>query len=410
MSSVVERFLRYVRIDTQADEHSGTCPSTKKQLDLARLLESELKELKLEAISLDQNGYVMATLPANKPGKIPAIGFIAHMDTSPDSPGADVQPRIWENFDGKPLILNKAENLSLNTEDFPDLKKYLNQTLITSDGTTLLGGDDKAGIAEIMAAIEFLQQHPEIKHGPIKFGFTPDEEIGRGVDKFDVQKFGAEFAYTLDGGEIGELECDTFNAATAKVKIHGKQVHPGYAKNIMKNAMLIGMELQSMLPENERPEFTALKEGFFHLNEMQGTVETTSMTYLIRDHDRSKFAHKKNLMVEAGNYLNEKYGVGTVQIDLADLYYNLREKIDPVYFIVDIAEKAMKLAGVQPKLTAVRGGTDGSRLSFMGLPTPNIFAGAHNFHSRYEFIPVESMEKAVEVIVKIVELFAETPR
>lgn len=407
MSSVVERFLRYVKIDTQADENSQTCPSTQKQLNLARILEKELNDLKLENVSLDENGYVMATLPANSPKKIPAIGFIAHMDTSPDSPGANVNPRIWENYDGNPILLNKEQNIVLDTVNFPDLKKYQGQTLITSDGNTLLGGDDKAGIAEIMAAIEYLQKHPEIKHGAVKIGFTPDEEIGRGVDHFDVQKFGAEYAYTLDGGEIGELECETFNAASARVNIHGKQVHPGYAKNIMKNSMLIGMELQSMLPGNERPEFTALKEGFFHLNEMEGTVETTSMTYLIRDHDKAKFEHKKRIMAEAGNFLNEKYGQGTVHIEITDLYYNLKEKIDPVYFIVDIAEKAMRLSGVEPKFTAVRGGTDGSRLSFMGLPTPNLFAGAHNFHSRYEFIPVESMEKAVNVIVKIAELFAE---
>lgn len=410
MSSVIERFLKYVTIDTQSDESSPSYPSTNKQFDLARVLEKELKELKLQDVSLDEHCYVMATLPSNTTSNVPVIGFIAHVDTSPDSPGAGVKPRIWENFDGKPIVLNQPGNVILDTGSIPDLKKYIGQDLITSDGTTLLGGDDKAGVAEIMAAVEFLQQHPEIKHGTIKIGFTPDEEIGRGVDKFDVKKFGAEYAYTLDGGEIGELEYETFNAASVKVKIHGKQVHPGYAKNIMKNSMLIGMELQSMLPDNERPEFTSLREGFFHLNEMQGTVETTSMVYLIRDHDRQKFEHKKTLMAEAVNLLNIKYGPGTIEVDIVDMYYNLKEKIDPVFFIVDIAENAMHLCGVEPKFTAVRGGTDGSRLSYMGLPTPNIFTGAHNFHSRFEFVPVQSMEKAVNVIVKIAELFSEVKR
>jgi len=406
MSSVIDRFIRYVLIDTQADESSPTYPSTQKQFDLARILVKELFALGLKDAAVDENCYVMATLPANQENASPVIGFIAHVDTSPDMSGTGVSPRIWENYDGGDIVLNSEKAILLSPQVFPELSRYEGQTLITTDGSTLLGADDKAGVAAIMGAVEFLVNHPDMKHGTIKIGFTPDEEIGRGVDKFDVQKFGADFAYTLDGGELGELEYNTFNAASAKVTIQGKIVHPGYAKNIMKNAILIGMELQSMLPEHERPAYTSGWEGFFHLMDIRGGVEQTSMTYIIRDHDREKFEYKKNLFQKTVDFLNIKYGTGTVSVEITDSYYNLKEKIEPVFHIVDTAEKAIRAVGLTPRIVPVRGGTDGSRLSFMGLPTPNLFTGAHNFHSRYEYIPAESLEKSVEVILKIIEMYA----
>ena len=406
MSSVIDRFIRYAQIDTQSDESSPTYPSTQKQFDLARILVKELLALGLKDAAVDENCYVMATLPANQGNASPVIGLIAHVDTSPDMSGTGVSPRIWENYDGRDIIINSEKDILLSPQVFPELSRYEGQTLITSDGNTLLGADDKAGVAAIMGAVEFLVNHPDMKHGTIKIGFTPDEEIGRGVDKFDVQKFGADFAYTLDGGELGELEYNTFNAASAKVTIQGKIVHPGYAKNIMKNAILIGMELQSMLPEHERPAYTSGWEGFFHLMDIRGGVEQTSMTYIIRDHDREKFEYKKNLFQKTVDFLNIKYGTGTVSVEITDSYYNLKEKIEPVFHIVDTAEKAIRAVGLTPRIVPVRGGTDGSRLSFMGLPTPNLFTGAHNFHSRYEYIPAESLEKSVEVILKIIEMYA----
>lgn len=407
MTSVSDRFLKYTRIDTQSDEASPTYPSTAKQFDLARVLVDELLALGLKDAHVDENCYVMATLPANQGGIVPVIGFIAHMDTSPDMSGTGVNPKVWEHYDGGEIILNKDKNVILNPRAFPELSRYKGQTLITSDGNTLLGADDKAGAAIIMSAVEYLVNHPEIKHGMIKIGFTPDEEIGRGVDRFDVEKFGAEFAYTLDGGELGELEYNTFNAASAKVTIQGKIVHPGYAKNIMKNAILIGMELQAMLPEHERPAYTSGWEGFYHLMDMRGGVDQTTMTYLIRDYERPKFEHMKTLFEKASDYLNEKYGEGTVSVEITDSYYNLREKIEPVFHIVETAEKAIREVGLTPRIVPVRGGTDGSRLSFMGLPTPNLFTGGHNFHSRYEYIPVESLEKSVQVVLKIIEMYAQ---
>lgn len=406
MTSVSDRFLKYTRIDTQSDEASPTYPSTAKQFDLARVLVDELLALSLKDAHVDENCYVMATLPANQGGIVPVIGFIAHMDTSPDMSGTGVNPKVWEHYDGGEIILNKDKNVLLSPKAFPELSRYKGQTLITSDGNTLLGADDKAGAAIIMSAVEYLVNHPEIKHGMIKIGFTPDEEIGRGVDRFDVEKFGAEFAYTLDGGELGELEYNTFNAASAKVTIQGKIVHPGYAKNIMKNAILIGMELQAMLPEHERPAYTSGWEGFYHLMDMRGGVDQTTMTYLIRDYERPKFEHMKTLFEKASDYLNEKFGEGTVSVEITDSYYNLREKIEPVFHIVETAEKAIREVGLTPRIVPVRGGTDGSRLSFMGLPTPNLFTGGHNFHSRYEYIPVESLEKSVQVVLKIIEIYA----
>ena len=406
MSSLVDRFLRYVKIDTQSDPESTTFPSTEKQKDLAKVLVDELKQLGVKDAEMDKYGYVTGTIPSNVKNKVPAIGFLAHMDTSPSSPGKDVNPQIIDSYDGRDIILNKKLNLVLSPTEFPILKDYIGQTLITTDGTTLLGADDKAGIAAIMSAVEWVMQHPEFKHGDFKIGFTPDEEVGRGVDFFDVKKFGAEFAYTLDGAELGQLEYENFNAASAHVIVHGKQVHPGTAKGFMKNSQLIAFELQRMLPEVERPEFTEKREGFIHLDHMTGTVETTDMVYIIRDHDKAKFEHKKALMTEACAFLNTRFGAGTVELDLTDSYFNMKEKIEPVMHIVDNARKAMLAAGITPKEGAVRGGTDGSRLSYMGLPCPNFFAGALNFHSRFEYVPVPSMQKAVDVILKILEIYA----
>jgi len=404
---VVEKFLRYISIDTQSDDSSSATPSTAKQLDLAKLLYEELNSLGLKDISLDDKGYVMATLPSNIDKKVPIIGFIAHMDTSPDMSGKDIKPQRIENYDGGDIILNKEKNIILSPTEFPELKKYVGNTLLTTDGNTLLGADDKAGIAEIMTAIEYLVQNPQIKHGEIKIGFTPDEEIGRGVDYFDVKKFGAEYAYTIDGGGIGEIEYENFNAAYAKIIINGRNIHPGYAKGKMYNSLLIAMELNSLLPVNERPEYTSGYEGFYHIIKFNGNVEKTTIEYIIRDHDKAKFDQKKEFIRKVCDFINTKYPSGTVILELKDQYYNMREKIEPVIHIIDIVKKAMELTDVKPVIVPIRGGTDGSRLSYMGLPCPNIFAGGHNFHGKMEYIPIESMEKAVEVILKIIELYSE---
>ncbi|MBN1791716.1 MAG: peptidase T [Bacteroidales bacterium] len=405
MEKLVERFIRYAKINTRSDESSRTCPSTPGQLELAHLLTEELKEIGIQDITLDENGYLMATLPANISKEVPVVGFLAHLDTSPDSKSGSVEPQIVEHL-GKGIILNKEENIILSPLEFPVINNYIGQQLITSDGTTLLGADDKAGIAEIMTAMDYLIRHPEIKHGPVRIAFTPDEEIGRGPDKFDVRKFNAKYAYTVDGGALGEIEYENFNAAKAKISIQGLNVHPGTAKNKMKNSMLIAMELNNMLPASEVPEHTEAYEGFFHLTDMKGSVENTTINYLIRDHDLKAFNKKKDLLIKIVDHLNLKYGSRTVKLIMVDQYYNMKEKIEPVFEIVVQARKAIQARGIVPKIIPVRGGTDGSRLSFMGLPCPNLFTGGHNFHSRFEFIPVKSMEKAVEVIVKIIELNA----
>ena len=402
---VTEKFLRYIAVDTQSDENSESSPSSAKQLDLAKLLVKELKALGLKNVSLDKYGYVMAELPSNIKKKVPALGFIAHMDTSPDMPGVNIKPRIIKNYDGKDIVLDKKKNVVISTADFPEIKQYKGQTLITTDGSTLLGADDKAGIAEIMTAVEYLVKHPEVKHGPIKIGFTPDEEVGRGVDNFDVKKFGADFAYTMDGGAVGELEYENFNAAMAAITIQGRNIHPGYAKDRMKNAIIIGMELNDLLPVDQRPEFTVGYEGFYHIMKFEGSVEKATMKYIIRDHDRAKIGKKKEFITRAVEFINKKYGAGTVTLELKDQYFNMREKVEPVFHIVETAKKAMELCGVEPHVIPIRGGTDGSRLSYMGLPCPNIFAGGHNFHGKLEYVVVESMEKATAVILKIVELY-----
>lgn len=406
MSTVVDRFLRYVKIDTESARDSQTFPSTAKQLDLALLLHDELIELGLQDVSLDEFGYVMATLPANIDKKVPVVGFLAHMDTSPDMSGKDVSPQFLENYDGADIVLNAKNNIVLSPMHFPDLKKYIGQTLITTDGTTLLGADDKAGVAEIMTAMAYLIAHPEIKHGTIKVAFTPDEEVGRGADHFNVEKFGADFAYTLDGGEVGELQFENFNAAGAKLIVHGRNVHPGKAKGKMLNAILIGMEFNDLLPLFERPEFTEKYEGFNHIFLFNGTVEEAHLEYIIRDHDRDKFSAKKALMIKAVGFMNEKYGAGTIDLTLTDQYYNMKEMVEPHGEIMAVAQAAIEDIGLKALIVPVRGGTDGSRLSYMGLPTPNLFTGGHYGHGKYEFIPVFALEKGVEVVVKISEMIA----
>ena len=406
MADVVSRFLDYVGIDTKSSEESTSVPSTEIQFDLARKLVEELKSLGLEDAEVDDKCYIMATLPSNVDADIPVIGFIAHMDTSPDMSGTDVKPQIVENYDGGDIVLNKKENIILSPADFPELGYYVGQTLITTDGTTLLGADDKAGIAEIMTALEHLKNNPDIKHGTIKIGFTPDEEIGRGADHFDVKKFGAELAYTLDGGRIGELEFENFNAAKATVTVKGRNVHPGYAKNKMINSMLIAKEFDSMLPPNQTPFYTEGYEGFFHLISMTGEVESTKFVYIVRDHDMDKFKAKKVLMEKIAGFLNEKHGENTVELVLEDQYYNMREKIEPVMHVVEKAKQAMIDAGIKPLMTPIRGGTDGAKLSYMGLPTPNLFTGGHNYHGRFEYIPIESMKKAVELILGVISHYA----
>lgn len=408
MQSVIDRFIRYIKIDTQSARKSDTYPSTAKQLDLARLLVEELQALGLADAGVDQYGYVTATLPANiEQEGVPVVGFLAHMDTSPDLSGENVNPQFIEDYDGGVVTLNAEKGIYMSPEEFPDLKKYIGKTLITTDGTTLLGADDKAGVAEIMAAVEYLLAHPEIPHGTVKIGFTPDEEVGAGVDHFDVAAFGADFAYTVDGGEIGEVQYENFNAAGAELTIHGRNVHPGKAKLKMRNALLIGMELNELLPVFERPEFTENYEGFYHLYQFGGTVEEASMTYIIRDHDRAVFEEKKALLGKAVDYINAKYGTDIIDLEMEDQYYNMREQVEPHPQIMETAIQALHAVGVTPKIVPVRGGTDGSRLSYMGLPTPNIFTGGHYGHGKYEFIPTFAMEKAVEVLVKIAELVAE---
>jgi len=406
MQNLVERFLKYVSIDTMSIEESKTVPSTPGQLVLAKELKKELKGLGLKDISLDDNGYLMATLPANTDKDIPTIGFLAHMDTSDGASGANVKPNIVRNYDGKDILLNKEKNLVLSPGDFPELRSYIGQDLITTDGTTLLGADDKAGIAEIITAVEYLLQHPELPHGTIRVAFTPDEEISRGTDYFDVEKFDADFAYTIDGGVLGELEYENFNGARADIVINGRSVHPGSAKNKMINSMQVAMEFGSMLPEAESPQHTEGYEGFYLLERISGTIETTLMKYIIRDFDRSKLEARKDRIRKIAGYLNEKYGRNTIVLDVADQYFNMKEKIEPVIHVVDNAKKAMLEAGVAPIVKPIRGGTDGARLSFKGLPTPNIFTGGHNYHGRYEYIPVNSMEKAVEVIIKLIAIYS----
>jgi len=403
MEKLVERFIRYAKVNTQSNENIKTCPSSPGQIQLAQILVSELQDLGMSEVSMDGNGYVMATLPANSVKNLPVIGFIAHMDTSPDFKADRVNPQIVDHV-GKPIVLNARENIVLSPVDFPVINNYLGQQIITTDGTTLLGADNKAGIAEIITAMDVLLHHPEIKHGPVRICFTPDEEIGRGADKFDVRKFNASYAYTVDGGGIGEIEYENFNAAKAKIVIQGLNVHPGSAKNKMKNSMLIAMELNGMLPASDVPEHTEGYEGYYHLIDFSGTVDSTVINYIIRDHDSEKFNKKKDLLIKIVDHLNLKYGPRTVTLIMVDQYYNMKEKIEPVFHIVDLAIKAISARGITPRVNPIRGGTDGSKLSFMGLPCPNIFTGGHNFHSRYEFIPIRSMEKAVEVIVKIAEL------
>ena len=403
---IIRRFVGYVTVDTESDPESDTTPSTAKQWDLANALVEELKAIGMSDVTIDKNAYIMATLPSNVEHKVPTIGFISHFDTTPDFIGANVKPKIIENYDGKDIMLNEAENIVLSPDYFDDLLLYKGQTLITTDGTTLLGADDKAGITEIVSAMEYLITNPQIKHGTIKVGFTPDEEIGRGAHKFDVEKFGADWAYTMDGSQIGELEYENFNAAGAKVRVKGKIVHPGYAKGKMVNSMYIATEFINSLPRLETPEHTEGYEGFFHLYSINGEVEDTVLQYIIRDHDRGHFEARKEEMQKLTNELNAQYGREVIEIEIEDQYYNMKEKVEPVMHIVDIAEEAMKQLGITPLIKAIRGGTDGSQLSYMGLPCPNIFAGGHNFHGRYEYVPVESMIKATEVICKICELTA----
>ena len=406
MEKILDRFLRYVAVDTQSNPESETQPSAAKELDLLRLLCQELKAMGLEA-ELDQYGYVMATIPSNCDKEIPAVGFIAHVDTAPDASGADIKPQIIPDYDGSDIPLKGVEGLSLKVSDFPELLDYKGQTIITTDGTTLLGADDKAGVAEIMNAVQYIVEHPEFKHGEIKIGFTPDEEIGRGVVKFDVEKFGARYAYTMDGGAVGELEYENFNAAGATIRIQGRNVHPGTAKGKMKNAILIGMELNSLLPVDQRPEYTEGYEGFFHLISFKGEVETATFSYIIRDHDMDLYEQKKAYMQRCVDFINAKYGEGTAILDMKHQYYNMRKEVEPHYHIVEKAMKAMEMEGITPRIQPIRGGTDGANLSFMGLPCPNIFAGGHNFHGKMEYLPLESMEKASEVILNIIRLYAE---
>ncbi len=402
--TLTERFLKYTSFATTSDENTGLTPSTPGQMIFANYLVEELKSIGLKDATVDKNGYVMATLPATSDEQLPTIGFIAHLDTSPDMSGKHVKPRIVKNYDGNDILLNAEDAIVLSTEQFPELKLYIGQDLIVTNGRTLLGADDKAGIAEIMSAMDYLVQHPEIKHGKIRVAFTPDEEIGKGPHLFDVEKFGADWAYTMDGGEIGELEYENFNAASAKITFKGRNVHPGYAKHKMLNSMRIAHQFATMLPRHETPEHTEDYEGFYHLVAMNGDVESSSLTYIIRDHDRNRFESRKTEIEHLTNKINSEFGVGTATLEIKDQYYNMREKIEPVMHIIDLAFAAIEAAGVKPKVKPIRGGTDGAQLSFKGLPCPNIFAGGHNFHGRYEFVPIQSMEKATEVILNIVKM------
>lgn len=411
MQHIIDRFISYVTVDTESDPNSNTTPSTAKQWDLANKLVEELKAIGLEDVTIDEHAYIMATLPSNVAHDVPVIGFVSHFDTTPDFTGANVKPQIIKDYDGGDIILNKEQNIVLSPGYFKDLLQYKGQTLITTDGTTLLGADDKAGITEIVTAMEYLVKHPEIRHGKIRVGFTPDEEIGRGAHKFDVAKFGADWAYTMDGSQIGELEYENFNAAGAKVTFKGKSVHPGYAKGKMINSMLIANKFISKLPKEEVPERTSGYDGFFHVTGITGSIEETTVQLIIRDHDKKKFEKRKKLVNKITEKINKKFarqfGADIATAEIKDQYFNMKEKVQPVMHIVEIAEKAMKELGIKPIIKPIRGGTDGSQLSYMGLPCPNIFAGGHNFHGKYEYVPVESMQKAVEVIVKIAELTAE---
>ena len=402
--TIVERFLKYVSFDTQSAEDSETTPSTEKQWVLARYLKEELEGIGLTEVEIDEHAYVYATLPANTDKPLPTVGFIAHMDTSPDCSGKDVKPRIVKNYDGSDIVLDEAAGIVTSPKKFPELLDHVGEDIIVTDGHTLLGADDKAGIAEIVQAMVYLIAHPEIKHGRIRVGFNPDEEIGLGAHRFNVEKFGCDFAYTMDGGELGELEFENFNAASAKVEVTGVSVHPGYAKNKMVNAARVATEYASLMPAAETPERTAEYEGFYHLLGMSGNVEKASLTYIIRDHDRARFEERKEYAAAVGELLNKKYGAGTVKVTLADQYYNMREKVEPVMHIIDTALDAMKDCGIQPRVRAIRGGTDGAQLSFKGLPCPNIFAGGLNFHGPHEFLPIPSLEKASMVVVKICEI------
>ncbi len=404
--NLVDRFLQYVKFDTQSDELTNLTPSTPGQMTFARHLEEELRHMGLSDISLDDNGYLMATLPGNVDREVPVVGFIAHLDTSPDMSGRHVSPRIVEKYDGGDIVLNKEEDIVLSPSQFPELLDYVGQDLIVTDGTTLLGADDKAGIAEIISAVDYLKNHPEIKHGDIRIAFNPDEEIGQGAHKFDVERFGADWAYTMDGGAIGELEYENFNAAVAKITFKGRNVHPGYAKHKMLNSLRVATQYAIMLPRWETPEHTEGYEGFYHLVNIEGSVEKTVMTYIIRDHDRDRFERRKKELEHLTRKINNEFP-GCASIEIKDQYYNMREKIEPVMHIIDVAIRAMKDAGVEPKVSPIRGGTDGAQLSFKGLPCPNIFAGGLNFHGRYEFVPIPSMEKASQVIVEIARLVAE---
>ncbi len=403
MEKILDKFLRYVSFDTQSSEESPSQPSTAKQLKLLSQLQGELQQMGIEA-SLDEYGYVMATIPANTASNAPKLGFIAHVDTSPDAPGCNIKTQIIENYDGGDVVLGDGK--SLKVSEFPEMQLYRGQTLITTDGTTLLGADDKAGVAEIMCAAEYMMTHPEFKHGEVKIAFTPDEEIGRGVVKFDVKKFGADYGYTMDGGMIGELEYENFNAAGAKIHIAGRNIHPGYAKNKMINACLVAMELNAMLPIEQRPEYTQGYEGFIHLTSFKGVVEEADLNYIIRDHDAAKLEVKKQIVQDAVDFINKKYG-NIVTAEIKDQYRNMREMVEPHFHVVENAMKAMEMAGVVPRVQPIRGGTDGANLSYMGLPCPNIFAGGHNFHGKLEFVPLESMQKATEVILNIIKLYAQ---
>lgn len=406
MNKLIDRFLKYVTFETTSNEESGVTPSTPGQMVLAKYLKEELESLGLQEVFLDDNGYLYATLPANTDKQVPVVGFIAHMDTAPDMSGKNVTPRIVQNYDGGNIVLNSAENIVLSPEQFPELKNHIGEDLIVTDGNTLLGADDKAGIAEIISGVEYLMQHPEIKHGKVRIAFNPDEEIGLGAHKFDVERFGCDFAYTFDGGEVGELEFENFNAAAAKLTFTGRNVHPGTAKNKMINSIRVANHFVAMLPSHETPEHTEGYEGFYHIISFNGTVEQTVVNYIIRDHSRERFESRKREFQHLTNKINSEYGEGTLKLELRDQYYNMREKIEPVMYVIDIAKEAMLAAGVEPVVKAIRGGTDGAQLSFKGLPCPNIFAGGMNMHGRFEYVPIPSMEKAMKVVVKIAELTA----
>lgn len=404
--ALLERFLKYVSIHTTSDENTGLVPSTPQQMEFAKILAEELKDMGMQDVSLDKKGYLMATLPSNIDKDVPTVGFISHLDTSPDMSGKNVKPRIVENYDGNDIILNEKENIVLSPKQFPELTMYRGQSLVVTNGLTLLGADDKAGIAEIMTAMDYFIKKPDVKHGKVRIAFNPDEEIGLGAHHFDVEKFGCQFAYTMDGGEIGELEYENFNAAGAKVTFYGTNVHPGYAKNKMVNSMKIATKFMATVPANESPEYTDGYEGFYHLTGIGGDVEKTTVSYIIRDHDRKKFEERKAHLQMLVDKINSEFGDNTATLEIKDQYYNMKEKVEPVKYIVDIASEAIRQAGVEPKVKPIRGGTDGAQLSFKGLPCPNIFAGGHNFHGKYEFVPIQSMEKATEVVKNIIKIVA----